>query len=176
MPDDNLIEGLLIGGAVGALITYIACSDHRYKHKPRHKRRGQIEIYFIIDNNLKFGGIIMSLTFNKKQRAVGTLKVTDKNGDEAKYQPDSLKAVIQDEAVATASVNEKGEIVLLSTGLGATVLDIELDANLTDDGDATTGDDVRAIKAQITIEVVGLEAEAVNVEFAVTDVVDEPPV
>ena len=162
------MKHLILGGLIGLSLGYIL-----FAGKKKRKGKGQI-LLFLSSNNIKIGGIIMSVELKKKQKAVGTLKVVDKNGDPAQFQAGSAKVSVQDESVATASIDENGEITILSQGLGATVLDISVDANLNDDGDATTGDDVTEVKTQIALEVTAGEAVGATVDFTVSDVEEAP--
>ena len=114
----------------------------------------------------------MSVQMQKKQIAVGEIKVTDKNGDPAKFQEGSLKATFSNEEVATVAV-EGNKVTLKSVGIGAGILTLSLDANLTDDGDPTTGDDVREITAEVAVEVAGGEATSLGIDFQVSDAPEE---
>lgn len=118
---------------------------------------------FIVFSSQKIKGNIFMISAKISQKFTAEWpSPVDKGGNIAQVQEGSVKFTSDDESIATVEPDPDhapyGCIVHTGTKTGATAIKIQADANLDDDGDPTTGDDVKTIEGILSVEVLAGEA------------------
>jgi len=186
-----MVQVIVNGGREKTQII-VNCNCNQPHRKP--KQWFPIRVYFSKTEFIK--GIIMTITRQVDKVSFVTWPApTDKHGNPAKVQDGSIEFDSDDESLAVIDSTTAEELDAYNASLpegapkiptelypytaklttqgsvGATMVHIKADANLNDDNDATTGDDVKTITGNLTVEVLAGEASGFG-EPSVTEGTD----
>lgn len=170
---NTIIEKL---NSMSEIIIKVINKCHKKKKKKKFKWHVKEVSHF---NNLKTKGTILMTSVKVDQNFTATWgNPKDRHGNDAVVQDGSVSFVSDDDSIASVEPNPDGgpySAKITSHGkTGATAIRIKADANLNDDGDPTTGDDVKEIEGLLSVEVLAGEATTFG-EPTIGEVSDNPP-
>jgi predicted RecA/RadA family phage recombinase len=157
-------------------MTTIVININECKRKKRFKNLKWFPQSIIFNFKTKTKGVIMTQSAKVDQVFLVSWPLPkDKYGNAANIQSGSIAFSSDDSSIATieAANDDNGELtnagidpslwpytakVTTLSSVGATMVRISADANLNDDGDPTTTDDVKTIEGTLTVEVLSGDA------------------